>query len=288
MTLAFFSAILLTSYFPRSGLAQTSEVTFADSYKTYQEAIEAYQIAHQDYILKRSQYLRFKTQTAQTAAHDSTAAMLQARDGAVIRYSLALKARVNEAIGVTQARKDALNFKIDEEVLWFSDHKERVPSAGTLDDLVKDSNEAKTRFEGNEGLYYEILANVGLGKINDFILRMEEQVIDLREKVDEIRSEERDDFRFSDRKLQILDRWIFEAETRIIRAKEKRAEAENLITGLSTVQKGSGLSKYNDVVKTLGESQLFLKEAAAFLQEIIREIKTLKITDSTEVPTKRK
>lgn len=282
VTIVFSASLVLSSYFTQSGYAQTTaedaeavqeEESFEDAYREYQEAIEAYRVAHEDYVLKRSQYLRFKTQTAQTAARDATATMLQERDEVVIRYLLALKAKVVEAIGITQAREEALSFRIDEEVSWFSDHKERVPSAGTLDDLVQDSSEAQRRFEGNEGFHYEVLANIGVGKINDFIQRVDSQTSSMKEKVDEIRNEERQDFRFSDRKLQVLDRWIFEAETRTVRAREKQAEAESQITDLSRVQK-AGLSKYNDIVKTLGESQLFLKEAAAFMQEIIREIKT--------------
>ncbi|KKQ41381.1 MAG: hypothetical protein US60_C0042G0014 [Microgenomates group bacterium GW2011_GWC1_37_8] len=148
-----------------------------------------------------------------------------------------------------------------------------MSSAGTLDDLVKESNLASNHYNLIQPLFYEVLAVISQGRIYYYNDRTDEMLSRVRGKVEQIRGEERDEYRFSSEKQQVLDRWMFESEGRFSRSKEKQVEVDAIV--LDFIRKrGSLLTNYNSVVSKLGEAQLFLKESNTFILEIIREIKT--------------
>jgi hypothetical protein len=122
---------------------------------------------------------------------------------------------------------------------------------------------------------YQSLATFSLGKVLGYTRRTEDLFSTLKKRIDEIRSETREGYTFSAAKFQVLDRWMFDAETRITRAKQKNADIQNLFTEKNIKSKGeNALGQYNVTLNTLGESQLFLKEANTFMGEVMREIKT--------------
>ena len=190
--------------------------------------------------------------------------MLQARDDVVIAYLSMLLARLSEAISVSEVRKESLTLRVDQEIGWFTDHRDTLPSAGTLDDLVKDSDLAEKRWEGVEPLVYEVMITLPYGKISDFTQRSDSALTAVKNK---------EGYKFSNEKFEVLDRWTFETNARIVRSKEKQVEVDNMIV-LIVKQRKAILKHYNDMIGVLGESQLFLKEANTFLREVIREIKT--------------
>ena len=246
---------------------------FDRRYQEYSIKLEEYRRAHDEYILARSQYLKFKTLTSQNTAKDKTAVFLEARGEVVISYIKALKERIKETQGIPDATRDGINTRLDAEISWFSDHKGRISGAGSLDDLVSDSDEAKRRYEVIEPLLYEALTVVSSGRVNRFRERLDETFSSVSQKVTQIREEEREEFQFDTRKLEIIDRWIFDTEARIIRSQEKQVEADQLISEFPSLKK-KGASNYNEVLEVLAESQQYLKEASLFVKEIIREIKT--------------
>ncbi|OGM22263.1 hypothetical protein A2863_02865 [Candidatus Woesebacteria bacterium RIFCSPHIGHO2_01_FULL_38_9b] len=250
-----------------------AEDEFDNVYETYLDDIDTYDKAHNEYIFRRSQYLNFKTLKSQQEAQGATLVMLQTRDQVAISYLRALDVRLNNAIGVPQARHEGLNIRINEEVGWFLEHKDGMSSAGTLDDLVKESNLASNHYNLIQPLFYEVLAVISQGRIYYYNDRTDEMLSRVRGKVEQIRGEERDEYRFSSEKQQVLDRWMFESEGRFSRSKEKQVEVDAIV--LDFIRKrGSLLTNYNSVVSKLGEAQLFLKESNTFILEIIREIKT--------------
>ncbi len=246
---------------------------FDNAYQEYSLEVEEYRKAHDEYVLARSQYLKFGTLTSTNNAKGAAIVMLQARDDVVISYFKAVKEKVAETQGIPDATRDALNIRIDEETNWLSDHKGRLSSAGSLDDIVKDSDEASMRFESADPLIYEALSDVASGKISRFRERLNETFSSVSTKVGEIREEERNEFAFSTRKLELIDRWIFETENRITRSEEKQVEADATISELSGEKKRNAPT-HNEILAILGESQQYLKEASLFVKEIIREIKT--------------
>jgi len=243
-------------------------------YSEYSRAIEDYRRSHESYRLTRAQYVRSKTQKSKTDAKESTIKMLQSRDEVTIRYLELLKTKLNETEGVSDARYEGLAFKIDEEVYWYDQHKSIIASAGSLEDLVDDSDDAENRHKITERLYYEVLSNISYGKVTHHRERVNENMGALREKVDEIRVDDRVGYSFSNRKMQVLDRWIFETENLLSRTQDKQSEADDAINELLKKQfQANRVKPYNDVMEVLSEGKQFLKEASSYLIEVIKEIK---------------
>lgn len=264
---------VLTIYLSTSVIYSQGPTEFDRLYQEYSIKLEEYRRAHDEYILARSQYLKFKTLTSQNTAKEKTVVFLEARDETVISHIKALKERLKETQGIPDATRDGIITRLDDEISWFSDHKSRVSGAGSLDDLVSDSVEAKRRYEQIEPLLYEALSIISSGRVNRFRERLDETFSSVSQKVTQIREEEREEFKFDTRKLEIIDRWIFDTEARIIRSQEKQVEADQLISEFPSLKK-KGASNYNEVLEVLAESQQYLKEASLFVKEIIREIKT--------------
>lgn len=250
----------------------SSQTDFANAYKEYTLRVESYKVAHDEYILARSQYLKFKTLTSENNAKEATIRMLEARDEVLIKYLVALKVRIDEIKGTSNETRESLFLRLDEEMKWFLDHKDHLSSAGTLDDLVSDSDKAKKRFESIDPLIYEALSTISSGRLNNLKERLNNIFSDVRNKINEIKEEEREEYKFSTRKIQIIERWISETESRIARGEEKRAEAKTLISGITG--KGKSVDRYNEVLTKLNEGQQYFREASLNVVEIISEIKT--------------
>jgi hypothetical protein len=242
-------------------------------YQEYSLKVEEYRRNREEYILARSQYLKFKTLTSQNTAKEKTIIFLQARDEVLVSYIKTVIERIKEVQGIPDATRDAIITRLNDEATWFSDHKERVTGAGSLEDLVSDSDEAKKRHEDIEPLLYEALAVLSSGKVNRYRERLDDTFISVKGKVNEIREEVKPEYQFETRKLEVIDRWIFDTEGRITRSQEKLLEADGLTSEFPT-SKSRGITNYDGVLTVLGESQQYLKEASLFIREILREIKT--------------
>lgn len=251
---------------------QTNSSSFDKAFQEYLSKSDEYDSAHQDYVLKRAQYLRFGTLKSQEDAQKSTLSMLQSRDEVVVAFISALRQRLEEAVGVSDSKRQSLDFRLSEESSWFSNHGATMASAGSLKDLIKDSDEAKDRYTAFQPLVYETLATVSLGRITDFQERTNDSYDRIKSKVEEIKKEEREEYKLSENKTQVIDRWLFESNNRIVRGQEKQNEADSKLTNLGQIP-GAAFSEYNNSLSLLGEAQLFYKEASSFLKEVIHEIK---------------
>lgn len=261
---------------PSNIFAQEDKSPYEKAYQDYLNQMAVYQKVHQDYVLRKTQYESFKTLQAQQDAQVATVAMMQERDEAVITYLKALKERVNENPGLDSATITDLNIRLDTQITWFTDHKANIPTAGTLRDLSKDSNEALEGYRLSEPVFYKSLASISDGRYTDVTSRFNDRFTELKDKLTTIKGETRSEYTFSSEKIQRLDRWVFDAEARIDRAEEKQVEARNLIALYGTANKAvKNLSgAYGAILFNLSEAQIYMKEAGGFLQEIIRTIKT--------------
>lgn len=249
------------------------EQTFEDAYEEYIKASEEYNRTHEDYVLKRAQYQRFQTLRSRQDAFDATLKMLQSRDDVVISYLRILKAKIIEGIGVPDARLESLLFRMDEEITWYADHKANIPSSGSLDDLVSDSDLAETQWRRVGPIAYETMSTLSFGKMLVFTDRTKEIFDASKTKIEAIRQEEREGYTFSANKFSILDRWMLEADGRLGRSAERLTEAERLIDDLSPLKKDSQ-GQHTLIITELSEAQIFLKEVNSFVKEVIRQIKT--------------
>jgi len=259
-----------TPIYSQEEVSEEYKAMFAE----YVKVIDTYNKSRELFVLKRSQYMSFKTLKSETEAYEATLAMLKARDDLYIMYIRVLTVRLNDAVGVSQERKDAIKVRLGNEVVWYEDHKNSLPSAGTLEDLVQDSNNARAHRQIADALFFETLVYISDGRVSDFNKRTQTALSDIKTKVSQIKAETRPEYVFNNDKLALIDRWIFESENRIVRSELKWQEAQADTSDL--VKEGnydSMLSTYNQIISEYSESQLYLKEANSYLGEVIVEMK---------------
>lgn len=272
-TIIFLSVFVFLIYSPPANSQEPEQFNFNRAYQDYVFKLDVYRNVHDGYNVARSQYLNFQTLKSKTSAEEETTKMLQARNEVVITYLTALRMRLLEARAVSDDVREGLFIRIDENVVWFGEHKEILSSAGSLEDLVADSGEAKKRFDSINPLFYEVLTAVSGGKVSSFREQSTSVISDLTQKFNEIKVEEKDEYKFSRRRIQTIERWFLEIENQIRRSEEKQSEANSTIM----LGKGASLGLYNKTVALLNESHQYLKEANSYVKEIVREIKTEEI-----------
>ncbi|MFC1649803.1 hypothetical protein ACFL2C_03785 [Patescibacteria group bacterium] len=254
------------------------EKEYEAAFDVYQLIFDDYKSAHEDYVLARSQYQRFQTLTSQNNARNATIRMLEERDEVTIKYLEALKKKLISVETIESGRRDRLISQIDEEINWFSGHKERLSSAGTLEEVVEDSNEAKERYDLLQSVVFESLSVVPYSDTVRLGERLDENFADTKEIVNQIRAESREEYRFDTEKLERIDKWIFDTESKIERGKEKLAEAQLTLDSFSEGQEARGRSTheqvYGNMIREITESIRDMKDASLFNKEIMKEIKT--------------
>jgi hypothetical protein len=151
-----------------------------------------------------------------------------------------------------------------------------VNTAGTLEDLVSDSNRAKKEYDAVFlPLAYEGISRISVGSFMDLEKRLDNRFDELAALVSSARNEASEGFvPFSVEEVNKLDRWLFDARTTQDRALEKMKTAESLFLRFSS---GSRSNKslddaYKQISFYLEEGRQYLKEAGRFLLEIIRVV----------------
>jgi len=186
----------------------------------------------------------------------------------VITYLRALRMRLVEEESVDEQAKNSLFARIDADIFWFENHRDTIPSAGTLEDLENDSKEAADKFLLSQRLTYETLSLIPYSKITSLREDMTEVLGEVKVKTQKIRQN-------GDHDVSVAERWILETENKLTRALDKEVEAQNLLfTIQAQSSKATGSTQYESVLTRLQEANQFLREASSYLTEIIKQIKT--------------
>ena len=262
---------------PMQTSAQVSSVTdYEKAFNEYILSLEEYEDIHDEYGLTRSQYLKFRTLTSRNNAREATAEMLAARDDVVVKYLAAIRERLLEVSGINEGARSRVIAQLNEEISWFEGHKESLVGAGSLEDLVSDSLEAKKRYGKLGPVIYEALSLVPYGRITRFQERLEENFLAVKDKVATIRSEDRGEYQLSKEKLESIDNWVFETEERISRGNAKYDTVQEIIDTIPVSRQtfASSSKKYNQVLARLGLTMQDYRDTSLSIREITREIKT--------------
>lgn len=241
------------------------EFNYNRALQDYLYQFDQYRQAYKDYQVAKSQYQTYQTLTAETIALEQTIKMLQVRDEVIATYLTALRLRLAEKTKVGSSRLNALYLQLDEEIIWFREHKENLTSAGSIPDLLSLSKQTEDRYKNTEILIYHSLVEIFLyqeGLIHSQIFFV---ISELEAKINVIRES-------GDKDVGRIERWLLEAKNRKVRSDEKLTEAQSLEISRRS---DSNLRRqnYNRIIYLLEQSHQYLKETNQSLSEIIREIK---------------
>jgi hypothetical protein len=101
-------------------------------------------------------------------------------------------------------------------------------------------------------------------RFNDFF----NQLNDL---INKIKGENRADYKLSDQKIQVIDRWIAETQVKLTGSDTELTNARNFALKMKAGSDNKGI--YQSAVNSLTKSGTLLKDALSYTKEIIREIK---------------
>lgn len=250
------------------------EKDYEIAFDEYQIKLDDYKSSHEDYVLAKSQYVRFETLTSQNNAKTATREMLEARDQVVISYLVALKKKLIATESSETEKKERLISQLDEEVNWFTGHKELLASAGSLEDLVVDSNEAQDRYLLFGPIAYEVLSFVPYSHVVRLDERLKGNFSDTKTLVGQIRDESRPDYKFSIEKLERIDKWTYDTESKIQRGGEKLSVAKTTLESIASKLVVGDVRSYERVLRELEQSIQDMKDASLYTREIIKEVKT--------------
>lgn len=266
LPLALLSTFIVGLIFASPAASQEEKLTYERAYQDYTYNFDIYRRANSEYESYRLQYIQYKTLTAQENAREATVKMLQARDEVSKTYLTALRTKLSETGGILDDKRSSLNSQIDTSVLWFTDHKDKIPSAGSLEDLVKDSDEAAAYYEAKEYMLYDTLVAISIGKIAFIREKQDTTLEEIKTKVSEIRAS-------GDKDTAVLERWILDTENRLTRSRDKELEALELMPKLKGNKDIVNPKVYEDILFKLSESHQYLKDANSYMKEIVNEIK---------------
>ena len=252
--------------------SQTPSATF-DFNKAYQDYVyntQLYNNSYSAYQLARSTYLASKTIIAQTNAQVATLDMLQARDQMIMTYLTAIRMRLRETTGISEGELQLKYSEIDADFKWWEDHKTKLASAASLDDLVDDSNEAYDHYQLTLLLTYQSLSTIFIGRLDSERSDLQRIVSELKNKVAEIKANQ-------NKNTSTIERSLIEVDNRIDRSMSKESEAKDMVSSMGQDQNNSRESndkKFSDVKTTLRESLAYMNETVTILNQIILNIKT--------------
>jgi hypothetical protein len=248
---------------------------FDKDYKDYISILDEYGRAHESFITAKSFYLRTKTQRAENEALQAGIKLLQVRDSVILNYLKMIYAKLAETEGVGGEVVTKMKIQIDQETKWFEDHRSSLSTSKSLDDLLSDTREAEGRYKSTTGkLYYQILLGISHAQTTDYTSRLSELMEKLEAKISVIKQEERQEYKFTDSKIVLLERWIDDSKVMIARSEEKRKEAFPYVFEMKTSQVTSYNQIYQTQLNNLVSSSQYMKDALYKLLEVVSEIKT--------------
>lgn len=259
--LGFFSiATLLHCYIVTN--AQTSD--YQKAYQDYLASYNLYRDSHLSYQTAKNEYLAYRTLNAETKAFEATREMLQKRDEVLQAYFRALRSRLEETTGITNYRENLSYVKLDSEIGWLSTHKDSIRGASSIEDLINISSQLEEKYPSLEVLTYQTLGTIISARENSLKERVSTQTEKIAGKINQMKSEGEN--------VEKLQRWLSEAKKKISLSSEKQTEAELKIKEIE-VNDSDKLSPFNEAQTSYKQSNQYLKEAIAYLAEIVEEIK---------------
>lgn len=263
--------ILLNLFLVKVIFAQSpapSNNAYATAYQNFIDKNGAYQSSHNDYLTARANYLASGSLDSQAKAMQATLNMLQARDDLMVAYISAMSAKVQASQGISDGDKSSLTSQFNNEISWYNNHRGRLASAGSLNDLVSDSDEAKTRYNNSSFIIiYTGLIDLGAGDNNFIRGELNGEINTLQAKIAEIQSNQ-------DKDVSTIQRSLVDVQNKISRSQDKDGQAVNSLDALKPSNINGGKNIFQAAQGELTDSNSYLKEANQGLLQIITLIKT--------------
>ncbi len=248
----------------------SAKIVFADypaAYQDYLNKTGVYLSTYDNYLTARATYFASGSLDSQQKAMAATLKFLQTRDDVMTSYLTALKLKLQTSQGISANDLNSQSSQIDTQVSWYVSHNTRLSSAGSLSDLVSDSDEAKNEFNNLTQLTV-YMSLITLGKGTNLYIRNEltSEISLVQTKLDEIKANQ-------DKDVSSEERFLVDVQNKLDRSQAKDSDAANLINSVNPNSQQI-YSAFQNAQSDLTDSNLYLKEANQGLLQIITQIKS--------------
>ena len=192
--------------------------------------------------------------------------MLRERDQLEIVYLTTLRMKIVELAGLSGDEKNNIFGKIDSEVTWYKDHKEKYKDGDSLEDLFNKSAESESRHKTvTLAILYESLFTVSLGEEKGIRQNQEDIYGTLRSLVEEnVKNGKLD--------MNPFNRWFSDIDSTISTLKQNEDQGKSKIQGIYN-QHYNIEGIYSESVDILSSSVKSLSQLNNFLTEVLTSIK---------------
>lgn len=246
-------------------LARSQNFDFNTAYNNYLAIYNQYRSAHEEYVTASQAYLNYQTLTSKTEAFNKTLKMLELRDEVIKTYLTAIRLKLAETTKIANYDQNVLYLKLDSEIAWYAKHRDSLPSAGNLEDLISSSAEAQRKYQETEIFIYPVLGAILGGKETGLRNKINQNIEVIKTKLAEIKQK-------GDKNTTTAERWLLEAENRLTRSSQKQISAQKTLSQMRTYDSDKERT-YSQAQSTLEESHQYLKEANSNLRELVTEVK---------------
>lgn len=229
---------------------------FNSAYQDYLYQYDQYRTSLTNYLIAKNRYLTYKTLVSQTEALSATKTFLEARDQTITAYLGMLLERNPE---------NAFRKLLEEEIAFFSEHKNKIAAVGTLSDAVSISKIVEEHFPNTSVLARQVVASLLLSKVQAFENRLANLEAGFNQKVNLSKEQGRD--------VTTVERWLLSTRNKRLLAHDKLDEASNLASKLTPKKSTQVSEEFGKIQVLIFEANQYLKEAAAYLREIKEELK---------------
>ena len=249
--------------------SNSQEFTFEKSYQDYIFTQSRYSESFSTYQKARDAYLKNQTLTLKEEARKKTLEMLRNRDELLRVYLTALRVKIVEVGGLTQAEKEIVLAKLDSEVIYYKDHKEGYKDSDTLETLFSRSKESENRYKLDSGRkIYEALFNTSLGEVVDSRLKHQEAYTSIRGEIDT---------KVAEGKVRIdpFNRWFTDIEGVVGELKIQEDKAKTAILKLYADGSTNPASVFKTSIVPFEKSKDLLSTINRFLEELLTSFNSL-------------
>ena len=248
--------------------ANAEESNYEKSYQDYIYTYNKYRESYNQFITAKQAYLNYQTLNSKNEAQTKTLQTLQLRDEAVKTYLTMIRFKLAQVTQVSDYNLNLIYLKLEDEIGWYSAHKESLTSAGTLEDLVKLSTKSESYYQNTtQPTIYKTLFAVIAYKEKILTSQTEVQMDKIKSKLGQIDSN-------NDKNTTKARRWLLEAENRLNRSKEKQKSADTLVNSEISSYQSDHSKKYYQAQFLLSEANQYLEETNSFLKEVLVEVKS--------------
>ena len=237
----------------------------------YQLKYQEYVLAHERYVLSKEEYENYLTLSSKEKLQKDTANMLIIRDEVLVAYYRSIMAKMDDSlITMPEERKNEYLQKYNDEITWLNEHIKLYQINDSPQTLSVKSEEVDARFKKFQSDIYKSLYYLSRGKMQTYSERYNFLYNELFNLTEKIKVEQRDAYKLSDSKLEIIYRWFGEIGS-------KDGEYVKLLdktdANIVKATERSALGVYNLAIKTLLGAMDLFNEKISYAKEIVNEIK---------------